>query len=395
MVKIKQLFEHAGINDVRYEISKQLIESEVCDYNYHNKMVAVAVGSRGIKNLDVIVKEVLLFLKSKGAYPFIVPAMGSHGNADADGQKQVLNSYGINEETMGVPVISDMETVTVGKTESGIEVFTDRHAFEADMIVVVNRVKAHTDFKGEIESGLCKMLAIGLGKEKGCTTLHEHGTMNFPRIIPDVGSFLIERLSVAFGVAIVEDAYDNTSIIKVLPAEEIIEGEKKLLKISKTMMPKIMIPEIDVLIVERFGKDVSGAGMDPNITGRASMEGAYGFKGPDIKRIIVLDLTEESHGNACGICCADFITRKFFEKIDFDATYKNSIACFNPRSSQIPMIAENEEDALKLAVRSCRNIDFDTAKIVRIKDTLALGEIYVSENLIEAAGKNKMIQIIG
>lgn len=395
MIKIKQIFKSSKLLKVQETIKEQLNSKEIFDTIIPGQRIAIGVGSRGIDNLDIIVKETVQFLKGKGVYPFIVPAMGSHGNSTAEGQKEILNTYRINEISMGVPIVSSMDTVELGVTESGITIFIDKAAYEADMIVPINRVKAHTDYKGAIESGLCKMLAIGLGNQKGCTALHEHGTINFSRIIPETGKYIIENAKVGFGVAIVEDSYDKTAIIKAIPASKIYEEEIALLKISKEMLPKIMIPQIDVLVVEEFGKNISGAGMDPNITGRTSIGNDEGFEGPDIKRIAVLDLTDESHGNACGISCADYITRKLFNKIDFDATYKNSIACYNPKSAQIPIIAENEEEALAMAVKSCQHVDMNRAKIVRIKDTLSLDYIYISESLIDAIKYNEKIQIIG
>lgn len=394
MIKIKQIFESNRIKDIASTTREQLSKTEISELDFNDKRIAIAIGSRGIDNLHIIVKEVVQFLKEKGALPFIVPAMGSHGNSTDKGQKDILNSYGINEYAMGIPVISSMETVEIGVTKSGIKVYLDKVASKADMIIPINRVKPHTDFKGEIESGLCKILAIGLGNQKGCTSLHERGIGNFNHIIPEVASFIISHTNVGFGVAIVEDSYNHIAIINTILSDNIISEEKKLLEISKKMMPKIMIPEIDVLIVENFGKNISGAGMDPNVTGRTSVESSEGFKGPKIKRIVVLNLTDESHGNACAISCADFITKQFFDKINFQATYKNSIACYNPRSAQIPIVADDEETAIAMAISSCQNVTVKTAKIVRIKDTLSLGEIYISESLISTVKKNDRIIII-
>jgi hypothetical protein len=395
MIKVKQKFEVKEITNVEEVVDREMNQEKIKSLIKPGMKIAVAVGSRGICNLDRIVKRVIDDIKMIGGEPFIVPAMGSHGGATAEGQKDILYNYGINEEKMGVEVISCMDVVEVGKTEDGVPVYVDKTAYEADMIVPVGRVKVHTDFKGPIESGMCKMLAIGLGKHKGCSTLHSQGFVSFPKLIPEVGEIILNNSKVGFGVAIVENAHDTTAEIKVLVASEIMTEEPKLLEKSKKWMPKIMIPEIDVLIVEKIGKDISGGGMDPNITGRTTRGIIDGFTGPKIQRIVVLGLTEHTHGNATGIGLADFTTKEVVDQIDYIALYANTIASGNPEAGRIPIALDTEREAIIAGISCCTKIDKNNPKIVRIKDTLSLENIWVSENLLDIISKEENLIIEG
>lgn len=394
MIRIRQKFDVTELADVRSAVLEQLSFPQVASCVKPGDRVAVCVGSRGIHQIDKIVAAVLEVLLKQGAKPFLIPAMGSHGGATPQGQRQVLATYGVSEETMGVPLDDSMETVFLGETENHIPVWFSKPAYEADWILPINRVKAHTDFSGPIESGLVKMLTIGLGKEKGCSALHRCGTREFAKILPEAGRKVLSTGKVRFGLAIVENSYEHTAMVRAVKAEDMMDTEPVLLKQAKAMMPSIPFSQIDLLIVEEFGKEISGAGMDPNITGRGSAGEVEGFTGPEIQQIVVLDLTPQSHGNAVAINVADFITRSFFEKIDLRATYKNGLACCNPSSAKIPVIAESEEEAISLAINCCRGIDLSAPRIVRIRNTLALDEMLISENLVEEARKRPGVEIL-
>lgn len=383
MVKVRQRFDTYEIKDITGTIYNEIMQPGIKEKIKPGSRVAIAVGSRGISNLSQIVKAVIECLKDLGTHPFIVPAMGSHGGGTAEGQIEILSSYGINEETMQVPIVSSMEVVKIGETRENIPVFIDKTAYESDMIVLINRVKPHTDFTGPIGSGLCKMMAIGLGNHEGCSRLHQEGFDKFHQIIPSVAKEILRKAPVGFGVAIVENAYHRPYLIKAIRAEDIIEEEPKLLNLATDLMAGIMVPEeIDVLIVEKLGKDISGAGMDPNVIGKTARGVLPGFKGPRIKRIVVLDLSEGTEGNACGIGIADFITRKLFDKINLNHTYTNVIASANPEAGKIPIIMENEREAIIAALQCCGRTAVTNPQLVKIKNTLELEEIFVSENLL-------------
>lgn len=387
MLKVSQSFTHAALDDVeqttRQELERMLAQGLIRG----GERVAVCVGSRGIANMALILRTVVDFLRAQGAKPFLVPAMGSHGNACAAGQREVMAGYGITEESMGAPIVAGTDTLLLGHTpEHGVPVHTYRPAYEADLVIPINRIKVHTDFKGPIESGLFKMLAIGLGNLAGATALHCYGAArSFDWLIPEVGLWLSQHLPMRFGLGIVEDSYDRTAAVKAIPVDRLYEEEKALLAWSRQMLPRFLIPEFDVLVVERFGKDISGAGMDPNIVGRTSIPDSVPFPGPKFQYCVVLDLSEASHGNAAAISCADFITRQLFEKIDLEATYQNCLACHNANAAKIPVIAANAEAAIALACKTCVNLKAadGQARVVRIKDTLHMGEILVSENMLD------------
>lgn len=394
MIRIRQKFDRIEIKDIRGAVFAQFARQEIRNLVHAGDRVAVGCGSRGIHCMDQIAKAAVDCLLDMGAKPFIVPAMGSHGGATSVGQREILKSYGITESTMGVPIVDSMETVPLGETESGIPIFFSKPAYEADWVLPINRVKLHTDFSGDIESGLVKMMTIGFGKEKGCTSLHLQGTADFARIIPEAGRKVLSCVDMRFGIAIVENAYDHTAVIEVIRGEDLFDREPELLKLSKKLFPRIPFEIIDVLIVENFGKDISGAGMDPNITGRSSVGPVKNFTGPRIQRIVVCDLTEASHGNGVAVNVADFITRRFFDKLDLKAVYANGLACCNPQACQIPVIMETEEEAVEAAVRTCRFIDQEHPRIVRLRSTLDMDEFEISEALLDEARLNTNLEIV-
>ena len=379
MVKIEQIFPDEHLDDVEMSVRNAVLPF-AADME-SGCTAAVLAGSRGIRHIDRIVKTVVETLLASGVRPFIVPAMGSHGGGTSEGQEEILKSYGITEETMGVPIHSSMETDVIGFTPEGIEVHFSKAAMEADYVIPVCRVKPHTDFSGPIESGICKMLAIGGGKHNGCSRLHREGFPALAHIIPDAAGVIIDRVEIPFALAIVENAFDKTHTVEAVPGSEIFSREPELLDLAKSLMPRIKFDDVDVLIVEQIGKNISGTGMDPNIIGRDSYGQIPGAV-PRVKRIIIEDLTEDSHGNAIGFGMADFILRRAFEKVDLEMTYTNGMASGNPEGARIPVIAETEEEALRAAIQTCPHTDMNDPKIVRIRDTLHLSEIEISENML-------------
>lgn len=383
MIKVEQIFPNEKILDVYSETLNQLSAKNIENLIKEGERVAILVGSRGISSLKEVVKATVDHLKMIGSEPFVVPAMGSHGGGVAQEQQAIIEGFGVTEEYLGVPIVSSMETVVIGETESGVTVHVDKVASNADHIVPIARVKQHTDFDGPIESGLCKMLSIGLGKHNGCATIHKEGFINFHTVIPEVGSYIINKMSIPFGMGIIENAHENVHTVLPVYGKDILEEEPKLLELSKSLMPKLCFDQIDVLIVEQIGKDITGAGMDPNITGRSSLGRSKYFEGPTITRIVALGLSEGTHHNANGVGYADFITKSLFDDIDLVSTYTNGIAAGSPSACNIPVILDTEEQAILAAIQTCPKIDPNKAKIVRIKDTLHLVNIQISESLVE------------
>ena len=379
---VRQIFEAPVVDDVVVAVQKEF--ATVQHLVRPGMRVAITVGSRGIANLSLMVKTLGIELRRVGAEPFVVPAMGSHAGATAEGQRNFLAGYGVTLEETGLPVKASMDVVQVGETDRKIPVFFDRIAFEADMVVPVARVKPHTDFRGPIESGLCKMLAIGLGKHTGCSRLHEEGFGQFDHLIPDVAEVILRHCPIGFGLAVLENAYDQTARLKMVPAEQFLQAEPALLQSAKKMMARILVDKIDVLVVGEIGKDISGAGMDPNIIGRTTEGVLSGFSGPAIQKIVVLDLSEKTHGNACGIGVADFTTEQARKKIDIMATYANCIASANPRTGAIPIVLQDREEAIRAAIQTCTGVDRQRLRMVFIKNTLELGRIEVSDSVLES-----------
>lgn len=393
MIKVRQKFNNEKIDDIERKIIEEIKEkAEISKLN--NKKIAITVGSRGIKNIDKIILTVIKELKKVGAKPFIVPAMGSHGGATAQGQKEFLKSYSITEESMGVEIISSMETVKLGEIEDGTSVYCDKNAYESDGIIVINKIKPHADFKGEYESGLVKMMAIGLGKHLGATSLHRHGFESFKELLPKAGKFFMNKAPILFGIAIIENAYDYPLIIEVVKPENILSREKELLKTAKRNMACIKLDEIDVLIIDEIGKNISGEGMDPNVTGRPGSYLNEGFEAPSIEKIVVLDVTKESHGNGVGIGMSDISTVKCINKLDLGAMYTNSITATILGPSKLPLIMNNEKEAILIAVKTCNRIEPENAKIVRIKNTLELNQIEVSTIYYDVIKKRHDMEMI-
>ncbi len=395
MVTIRQNFDetHMEREQIPEIVAAQLAQEKIASRFAPGMEVAITAGSRGIANIALIIKSIVDFLKTKGVTPFVVPAMGSHGGATAEGQRGVIESYGVTEEYIGCEIRSSMETVQIGLTEKGTPVRIDKNAYEADGIIVCGRIKPHTGFRGPYESGLMKMMAIGLGKQYGAEIIHADGFEHFTEYIPMYGKAILKNAPVLCGLAILENAYDCTRELIGLTAEEIITEEPKLLLRAKAYMPRILFDKCDVLIVDEVGKNISGDGMDPNISGRFPTTCASG--GIDAQRVAILDLTEESHGNGCGMGLADCTTRRFFNKLDLEQTYPNAITNTVVGEMKIPMIMANDKEAIQLALKSCNEIDRDHPRVVRIKNTLKLETIQISEGLVEEASRHPDIEILG
>jgi hypothetical protein len=392
MVRIRQRFDAACLDHPVEVLQAELHKSGVMNQFQPGQSVAVAVGSRGIAHIAEFTKTTIDALLAAGTKPFIVPCMGSHGGATAEGQTEVLSHFGITAETMGVPIRSSMEVVEIGKLANGLPVYMDRFASEADAIVVINRVKPHTAFRGTVESGIMKMIAIGLGKQKGAEACHQLGFKYMAELVPTMARMLMEKLPIVFGVAIVENAYDETCRVEVLPRDAIETREPELLLEAKARLPQILFDSLDVLVIDYIGKNISGDGMDPNVTGRYPTPYAAG--GPDISKMVVMDLTKESKGNANGVGTADFTTKRLVGKMDLEATYANGLTSTVCAPTKIATTLENQQDAIKAAIKTSNILDYTSCRLVRIQDTLHLGEIEISLSLLEEAKKHPDIEII-
>ena len=393
MMRVRQVFAAAHIEDPISVLLGELNSSGPAPEEIRGKRIAIAVGSRGIPHLDEMVRAIITWLKAREGKPFIVPAMGSHGNASAEGQRELLAGYGITETRMGVPILSSMEVVRLGTLDDGTPVYCDRFASEADGLVILNKIKPHTDFKGELESGLAKMMAIGLGNHKGASMFHMMGMDTFPERLPKVAEVFLNTLPILFGVGVVQNAYDELCNLEVVPPDRLMEREAALLKVAKNRMGKFLFDHIDVLIVDEIGKNISGAGLDPNVIGRNFSRNIHGVL--DVQKLFIRGLTEETHRIGIGISLSDVTTRRCLNQIDFEAVWANAITATVIQAGAIPMYMENDRDALLLAIRTCNNIDFDRARVVRIKNTLELHEIEVSEAFRDEFANRKDLQILG
>lgn len=358
------------------------------------KSIAITAGSRGIPGIVTVLKTVVAALVERGARPFVVPAMGSHGGATAEGQIDVLARYGVVEEAIGAPIRATMDTVVVGHLPDGTELHADKYAAAADGIVVFNKIKPHTGFKGPIESGLAKMMVIGLGKHAGARVIHGCGMANFAELIPRAAEGLLGRLPVLFGLGLVENAWGKPAIIEAIPPKHILAREAEILVEAKRLISRLLLPEIDVLIVDRIGKDVSGSGMDPNVTGRSATN-LPGFTAPPIEKIIVRGMTEQTHGNAVGIGLADFTTRRVVEQIDYVATYTNAFSARVMRGARLPVVLANDRDALMGALQTCFGVEPARAKVVRIRDTKHLERIAVSQAVLDEVAESTEFEVLG
>jgi len=397
MIKVKQNFQREKINDISAALRSELMNDKIKSTIKPGMKIAITGGSRGVANVALIIKEVASFVKELGAEPFIIPAMGSHGGATAEGQVEVLESFGITEEYCGCPIKASMETKQIGYTdetafERQFQVFIDKYAAEADGIILVNRIKTHPAFRGTYESGLMKMMTIGLGKQKGAETCHEVGVKHLAALIPLFGNAILKNANVLFGVGTIENPFDETCKIIALTSKEIPEKEPALLLESKTLMPKILIEKTDVLIVDKIGKNFSGDGMDPNITG--TFPTPYASGGIDAQRVVLLDLSDETHGNANGLGMAHMVTKRLFDKSDLEKTYPNSLTAKIVKNIKIPMILKSDKEAIQAAVKTCVDINKESPDIIRIPNSLHIEYIEISESLLEKAKQIPDMEIL-
>lgn len=377
--KIKQKFKNNKLVDINGTLLNELAKIKADEIK--DKSIAVAVGSRGIANLPQFVKSTISYLIDKGAKPFIFPAMGSHGGATPQGQIQVLESLGITEKSVGCPIKSSMKVHEVKNKELGHKLYIDDYAWHSDGIIMINRIKPHTAFYSEYESGLVKMAIIGVGKHKMAKEMHEFGVHGLKHLMPKAASYLFSLEKFIGGIALVEDAYDQTMHIEYINAQQIMDREPDLLKMAVDNMPCLPVNDIDILIVDEIGKNLSGTGMDTKIIGRMHIFGEKEPEYPKINQIIIDDLTQKTHGNAVGIGLADIITKKLYDKIDFQKTYENVYTSTFLGRAFIPVVAPTLKHALDYATRAAGKQRQHNLKIVRIKNTLHIDELLVSQSI--------------
>ena len=396
MFRIRQHFDAPRVDDIAGTVRDEIARINPSSTIKPGQTVAVAAGSRGVANINTIVKTVVEEMKAIGAVPYIVPAMGSHGGGTAEGQTQVLAEYGITEGAMGCPIKSSMDVIQIGVSDFDMPIYFDKHASEADHVVVVNRIKPHTGFAGEIESGLMKMMLIGLGKHKGASVYHRaiiHHS--FDKVVRLVGKVVREEMPITFGVATLENGYDETALIEAIPAADFEEREKVLQAISKEWCPSLPFDDVDLLIIDEMGKNISGSGMDTNVIGRKRNDRrAMGDETPRILRIFVRDLTEVTHGNATGIGMAEFTTRRLVDKIDYHATYTNVITGQHVSAGAIPLHCDTDAEILDIALESIGLIAPEDARVLWIPNTLDLGEVEASEAYLAQADIRDDLEIL-
>ena len=395
MCRVKQLFDKGRIEPdaIPAAVEAELSRPHLNDPVKPGMRIAITCGSRGVANIPLITRAIASFVKSRGAQPFVVPAMGSHGGATAEGQRALLEGYGVTEDSIGCPIVSSMETVVIGTSDEGHHVRIDKNAAEADGIIVAGRIKPHTDFHGTHESGLMKMMTIGLGKREGADICHDAGFAHMPRMVPLFGRCILKNAPVVLGFAILENAYSETCKFAALRPDEIDEKEPLLLEEARSHLPVIHFNDADVLVIDKIGKDISGDGMDPNVTG-ASPCSPHVSGGLMAQRTVVLDLTEATHGAALGIGAAHTITRRLFNKIDYESTYINAITARNLDFVRIPCILESDREAVQLALRTCVGMDRDRPRIIRIADSLHTETIMISEAMLDEAGQNPKLKLL-
>lgn len=395
MIHVRQKFQMPRLDSVSATVVDEFRKPEVRDKIKPGMTIAVGVGSRGVNNIAECTKAVIAELKALGAEPFVFPAMGSHGGATAEGQKEVLDGYGVTEAFIGCPVKSSMDVVEIAKADDGMPVYLDKNAAGADAIALVCRIKPHTNFRAPIESGIVKMLTIGMGKIIGATTLHTYGMDMFGELLPKTAEIIMANKNFLFGVAMVENAADETAVIEVVPQEQVLEREPALQAKAKELMPRLQFDEVDVLVVEKIGKNISGSGMDPNITGRNCRFVEWNMK-PLVKKIAVLGLTPETHGNATGLGAADVITMNLYKEVDIGKTYANIITSTYLDGGAIPIIMNTDQEAIQLAVKTVVRVKPEDTKIVRIATTLDVVDIHVSEPMLPFIKANpSLFEIVG
>jgi len=396
MIRLRQSFDRTKVADISATVQAELKKIGLDQRIKPGQRIGLTGGSRGVANIALVLKSVAEYVKSLGAKPFIFPAMGSHGGATAEGQTEMLAHYQVTEAFTGAPILSSMETVVISKTPDGVPVYIDKIASEADGIIVINRIKPHTKFKAPIESGLMKMMTIGMGKQRGAEHYHKAAVQQtFPKIVVEVGREVLKKAPILCGLGLVENGYDQTAVIAAVLPDELEEREKELLALAKKMMPRLPFNEIDLLIIDEMGKDISGMGIDSNVTGR-NRDILGVFPHPvNVGRLFVRDLTPSSGGNATGLGLADLTTKRLVDKIDRVSTYMNCITGISLEKAAIPMYFETDRECIRVALGSVGLIPPERSRIVRIKNTLQLDEVEVSEVYREEIPSRSDLEILG
>ncbi len=390
---VRQRFPRPLIEDVGQAVRAEFARAEIAVRIPRGGRVCLAVGSRGIARIPHIVRAVVDATRALGAEPFIIPAMGSHGGAVAEGQLRVLADYGITPESMGCPVVSSIEVAQVGST-LGVPVYCSTDASAADAIIPIGRVKPHTGFRGPIESGLMKMMTIGLGKQRGADTLHAAGMDRFSDLIPAAARVIMATQPIAFGLAIVENGYDEPARIEAVLPDGLEARETELLAEARSLMPSLPFPEIDVLVIQAIGKNISGSGLDPNVAGRFIRSNGPAYSdSPLVQHVAVLDLTPETHGNASGIGLAELMTLRVLQKIDLPSTYANCFTASHLAGAMLPTILESDRACIATAIKTTVRTTPETIKLVLIHNTLEIGEIWISPALLEQARAQPHLEI--
>lgn len=392
MAAVRQVFDSDHIEDIPGEMRRELSREAVRAKIRPGMRIAITAGSRGIDHLAVIIRELVSFLKEQGALPFVIPAMGSHGGATAQGQLAIVHEYGVTEEFVGCPVLATMEVVKIGELDDGRPIFINRLAAEADGIISLNRIKAHTAFRGSYESGVMKMLTIGLGCQQGAEVCHRQGILHLGENVEKFAFGILKNANVLLGVGIIENAYDQTAMIRVMTGEEIPAVEPELLKLAKARMACLKLPQVDVLIVDRIGKDISGEGMDPNIAGRFIVPTIQG--GIQATRIGILDITEKTLGNVVGLGMADTCSKRVVERMSREATYPNSLTSTVTSLCKIPMYFDTQKETIQATIKMTPGKAPEEITMIRIRDTLSMDTIWVSENLIPAVENMPDMQLL-
>lgn len=392
VLRVRQKFTKDGIRDVSALLNEKLDRENLRARIKPGMTVVLTGSSRQVANMPEVLRELASFVKKQGGKPYIIPAMGSHGEATAEGQREILIGYGITEDFCGCPIFSSMETVQVGHLENGDEVCVDKFAHDADAVVVVGRIKPHTAFRGPYESGLVKMMAIGMGKREGADSLHRSGFGVMGERLPKYAKVVFDHCPVVLGVGLIENEFDQTCRVEVLPAEEIFEREPELLQYARSRMPRLLFPETDILVVREIGKNFSGSGMDPNVTGTFGTPYASG--GIKKQRTVVLDISAESHGNFIGLGKADITTKRAFEKLQTNSTYLNMLTSTVLEVGKIPMVMEEDRMALQAAIKTLTGVDKDRIRVVCIENTLSLEDILISKPLLDEACSMENVEIL-
>ena len=375
LYKVKQIFDDSFEPDPSGAVRREIDRSDLSGRFTPGQTIAVAVGSRGIQGIVGMVAAIVSSLKMLGMKPIIIPAMGSHGGATSDGQRQVLEYMGVTEASVGAPIRSSMDVISLGHLPSGAEVFVARDAMEADHLVLINRVKPHTAFRGQVESGICKMLTVGCGKHQGALSMHKFGLAG--SIVPAT-RIILDRVSVLFGIAVLENAAEKTHTVRLVLPETFIESDTEMLKTAFDLFPRIPIDDLDILVVGEMGKNISGGGMDPNVIGMWRRDG--GTRQPDYRTVVLLNLTPESHGNAMGIGLADLTTRRVIDMLDMKTTYTNALTTGLWAAARLPIALENDRVALETALS--RIHEPEKVRMACITNTLFLETLWVSPALL-------------